>query len=90
MDKYYRAKKDTFLWKEGAILRNNANGGGYQPIEDVWNATPHNGTEYISSRIIEAPENAGFFERVYRDDLSGKAYRTKDQIVAAYNEAFKK
>jgi hypothetical protein len=32
MAKYYRVKKDTFLWKEGAILINSANnGGGYQP-----------------------------------------------------------
>lgn len=60
---YYRVKSDNFLWKKGAILRGSSD--GYRPIEDVWDATPVNDTEYISKRIIEHPDNSKYFERVY-------------------------
>ena len=97
MTKYYRVKKDTFLWKAGAVLEKKTftNGcTGYQPIEDVWNVvevTSGSGKdEYISSPFIEAKENEEWFERVYKDDVAGKLWKTKDQLVAAYNEAFAK
>lgn len=88
--KYYRVKQDTFMWKEGAILSHNPQEDkGYVAIEDVWNAVPTIGEEYISSRIIEDPANSGWFERVYPDTLMGKIFHTKDQLVNLYNKSFK-
>ena len=88
-DKYYRVKKDTFLWKEGAILKNNYdNGKGYKAIQDIWNSTEALGEEYISHRIIEAEDNKEWFENVYPDSLKGSIYRTKDQMVEFYKGAF--
>lgn len=90
MEKFYRVKKDTFLWAEGAILKHQshlASGkGGYEPIEDIWNAAGV-GNEYITASIIEA--NPEWFERVYRDDLKGNIFRTADQMREAYKEMFK-
>lgn len=66
--KYYRAVKDSFLWRGGAILihdeeQGTRGKGGYTPISDVWDTGPNNGNEYISGDIIESlPE---WFERVY-------------------------
>ncbi len=91
MSKYYRVRKDTFLWKEGAILteseRNNFN--GYEPIEDVWDNTPVNAEEYISARIVEHENNAEYFERVYKDTICGALFRTADQLKQTYKESFK-
>ena len=90
---FYRVKKDTFLWKEGAILKleNYANGiRGYIPIEDIWNVAKGQKTEYLTAFIIEDPINEEYFERVYPDTIGGKIYRTKDQLVEAYKGAFKK
>jgi hypothetical protein len=92
MSKHYRVKKDTFLWKAGAILQEKdigTNSAGYVAVEDVWDAVPTVGGEYISSRIIEHPDNADYFERVYPDTLKGKLFHTKDQLVELYNGAFK-
>jgi hypothetical protein len=86
--KYYRVKKDTFLWKEGAIIRIKDGEKGYEAIEDVWDAVPCIEGEYISSRIIEHPDNSVFFERVYPDNIKGKLFRTKDQLTAMYKESF--
>lgn len=92
MTKHYRVKQDTFLWKAGAILIEQNEGQsnhGYTAIEDVWDATPTIGNEYITYKIIEHPDNEIFFERVYPDTLKGHIYRTKDQLVEVYNAAFK-
>lgn len=62
MTKYYRVTKDNFLWKEGAILKGD---DGYRPIEDMWDTTKYNSTEYISAPIIE--NNPEWFERVYKN-----------------------
>lgn len=87
--KYYRVIKDTFLWKEGAILSNSYdNNKGYVAIEDIWNKVPIGG-EYISAEIIEHPDNSDFFERVYSDDIKGKIFRTKDEILGVYKKSFK-
>lgn len=87
MTTYYRVKQDTFLWKKGAIISRDKD-GHYKAIEDIWDATPAIKNEYISAPIIEADENAQFFERVYQDNLSGKIFRTKDQLIEVYNNAF--
>lgn len=87
--KYYRVRNDTFLWQAGAILHKN-DAGGYVAIEDVWDSVPIVYSEYISASIVEHEGNAEFFERVYPDSVSGKIFRTKDQLVAAYDGAFKK
>lgn len=92
MDKFYRVKKDNFLWKEGAILKlksMNNGASGYVPIEDIWNVIEKTTSEYITAFIIEDPVNAEYFERVYPDTIGGKIYRTKDQLVEVYKEAFK-
>lgn len=76
MSKFYRVKKDSFLWHKGAILEENGN--GYKPINDIWDVTDHNRDEYISSQIIEnCPE---YFERVYEASKFGKAvFVTKEK-----------
>lgn len=89
-NKYYRVKKDTFLWKEGAILKDDAEGStgkGYRAIEDIWDRVRVGG-EYISSHIIENPINADFFERVYPDNLKGNVYRTADKLREVYKKSF--
>lgn len=65
MTKYYRVKEDNFLWLKGAILSDECDSDGYKPVDELWDATEVNGNEYISRRIIEAPENEKYFERVY-------------------------
>lgn len=85
--KYYRVKKDTFLWKQGAILKQEGN--GYRALEDIWDAIPVVGGEYISTRIVEHRDNAAFFERIYQDTITGRLFRTKDQLSVLYEETFK-
>lgn len=86
--KYYRVKKDTFLWREGAIIKSDECDKGYTAIEDIWDAVPCIEGEYISSRIIEHPDNSSFFERVYPDSIKGKLFKTKDQLISIYKETF--
>lgn len=88
MPKFYRVKQDTFMWKEGAII-SDKNPGQYSSVEDIWDVCPPVSSEYISPAIIEHPDNENFFERVYPDTISGKLFRTKDQLVTLYETAFK-
>lgn len=88
MEKYYRVKKDTFLWKEGAILCTTVDGTGYRAVKDIWDKVPLK-TEYITAHIIENPDNADTFERVYPDTVTGNLFRTKDQMLKMYKDAFK-
>lgn len=93
MSKYYRVLKDTFLWKEGAILENNVNNGnGYTPIEDIWDAegltfqkkTTNSTGEYISAVVIEnSPE---WFERVYKSKFD--KFINKTQAALGFSEGF--
>lgn len=87
MTTYFRVKKDTFLWEEGAILFDKGN-GHVVPIEDIWNKT-ENQTEYITRRIVEDPNNADYFEKVYKDSITGNLYKTKDQLVSMFKAVFK-
>ncbi len=83
MNKYYRVKKDTFMWEEGAILKNGTFGtnGGYTAVEDIWETVKLNG-EYISATIIE--NNPEWFERVYTDNIEKMIFKTKDQLKEAF------
>lgn len=85
---YYRLKKDSFMWKEGAVISDDNDSGGYRAVEDIWDKVPLK-TEYISSHIIESPDNSDFFERVYKDTISGNLYRTADQLREMYKQSFK-
>lgn len=93
-EKYYRVKKDNFLWSEGAILKQDLERGkesekyGYAPINDIWDTTENNGTEYITGRIIE--NNPEWFERVYEVNLLTKTvYRTKEEAKEFITKNFK-
>lgn len=91
MDKYYRVKKDTFLWKEGAILKKACMRDGvwgYEPIQDIWDVTNDQKDEYISSPIVEHPVNAEYFERVYPDTINGNVFKTADKLREQYRKAF--
>lgn len=85
MIKYVRVLQDNFLWSKNAILKyDTENENGYAPIDDIWDTTEVNGGEYISNRIIEAEENAKYFERVYPiSGLKKKLFGTKKQAQAA-------
>ena len=85
MIKYVRVLEDNFLWSKNAILSyNTETQNGYSPIDDIWDTTEKNGGEYISTAIIEAPENSKYFERVYPiSDLKKKLFGTKKQAQAA-------
>lgn len=75
------------MWEEGAIL--SSQGSGYTPISDIWNHVELGG-EYISDRIIEAPGNAEFFEKVYKVDLLTKVlYETKEKAKELMAKNFK-
>jgi len=86
MTKFYRVKKDNFMWKEDAIL-SDQDAGQYKAIEDIWNAVSLE-DEYISARIIEDERNKDYFERVYPDTVKGSFYRTKDQLIEFYKKSF--
>jgi hypothetical protein len=89
MSKFFRVKEDNFMWKKGAILQCNSQ-GHCTAIEDIWNATPILGSEYISLPIVEAPENARFFERIYENSFAGKCFKTADELREFFNTAFGK
>ena len=87
---YYRVKQDNFMWKKGAILKCSDGGVKVTAIEDIWNTTPAIAAEYISLPIIACPSNAEYFERVYPDTLTGRLFKTKDQMINLYKESFSK
>lgn len=79
------------MWKAWAILKLEKKDNDlrwYAAISDIWDVCCL-GTEYISKKVIEAPENSEFFERVYGDDISWKLFRIAEQLRDIYNKAFK-
>lgn len=92
MTKFYRVKQGNFLWNEGAILKCDeklGSNGGYYAIDDLWDQVEIN-DEYVSAHIIEAPENAKFFERVYSlGALEKRLFGTKEQAQAAAAALYK-
>lgn len=74
-DRYYRAKKDSFMWDEGALLKCDDDEHCVS-IDSVWNACESAGDEYISESIIKAQPD--WFERVYPVNLLTKTvYKPK-------------
>lgn len=81
MTKFYRVKKDNFMYVAGAILKlENYN---YVSITDLWNVHEDQ-TEFLTPRLVEkSPE---WFERVYEVSDFGKAkyvLKEKAQEIAA-------
>lgn len=91
MNKYYRVIKENFLWEVGAILEFSnkyiSGDGGYLPIEDIWNKTEDQADWITTSVIEDSPE---YFERVYRDNITGKVFKTAEQLKQTYSKAFAK
>lgn len=92
--KYYRVKKDTFLWQAGAILeidRENGSKGGYSPISDIWDVITDKEDvdgEYISAVFVE--NNPEWFERVYKVDLATKTiYEVKEKAKELMTKSYK-
>ena len=90
-DKFYRVKKDTFLWDEGAILKfstAHGDGGGYQAFDEMWEKEA-TGSEYISAKIIEgSPE---WFERVYKvPSMTDVVFEVREKAKEIFNSKFKK
>ena len=85
MTKYYRVKKNTFMWEEGAILKLNygsGSDGGYMAISDLWDASEYVDDEYISKKIIEDKSNSEWFERVYSINLlKSTVYKIKEEAI---------
>lgn len=87
--KYYRVKKDTFLWVKGAVLEYDADNSdnGYLPINDLWNTEANEESEYITAANIE--NNPDWFERVYEASSFGKlTYVTKEKARTLANKFF--
>lgn len=90
--KFYRAVKDSFLWKEGAVLELDEDEEAYLPIDglNVWDMTPYNEEEQISRGIVEA---STWFEEVYEvsdsEDEKPK-FANAEEIKQKYQYQFKK
>ncbi len=89
MTKFYKVKKDTFMWDEGAIISNEGDSNEYRAITDLWNHTDLK-NEYISAHIVESADNADFFERAYRVSVLKQAkYLTKEAAKTLQAELYK-
>ena len=87
--KFYRVKKENFLWEVWAILEETKQDAWmwYSPIEDCFKKFDNE--EYITSEIVEnSPE---YFERVYevRSILSKTIYETKEKAMALVSKMYK-
>ena len=86
MKKFYKVKKENFLWDVGAILAEGNN--GYSPINDIFakNESPKKDDhEVISFYIVEnQPE---YFERVYEVNLLTKiVYKLKEEAKEIFSK----
>jgi hypothetical protein len=87
MIKYYRVKKDTPMWKEGAIIANTHESTHYVPIEDIWDQVPGVTDDfYEHARVVEAPEASEFFERVYKNDFDKAVWHTAEELRKLYGK----
>jgi hypothetical protein len=87
--RYFRAKKDSFLWVAGAIIKKEDDEKGYAPIDDsrVWDVTEVNNGEYITANIIEnCPE---WFEEVYKINMITRCiYKLKAEAREILNAEY--
>ncbi len=88
-DRYFRVKKDNFLWCAGAIVEKKEGEKGYNPVDNtsIWDTTDQNGTEYISSKIVE--NNPEWFEEVYKINLVTRfVYKVKAEAQEMMSKEF--
>jgi hypothetical protein len=86
--KYYRVKKENFLWIVGAILEQD--GEHYRPLEgtELWDVSEHNGAEWISDRIIE--NSTDYFEQVFPVHLlKNTVFKLKEEARLMLSDSFK-
>ena len=89
MAKYYRVKKQTFMWDEGAIISDESSAGRYVSTSDVWDRIPGM-SEYISANIIEHENNSDFFEQVWpMGKLEKAVFGSRKQAQAAAAAVYK-
>jgi hypothetical protein len=87
MARYFRVKVTNFMWEEGAILKSE--GDGYRAISSLWNKVPL-GSEYISDRIIEHPDNRDLLQEVWPiGKLEKMVFGDKKQAQAAAAALYK-
>lgn len=85
--RFYRVKQDTPMWREGAILKLDGN-GGYRAISDLWD-TLEDQSACLNAKRVESKDNGDWFERVYETSFLGKvAYHTRDKAREILNRDF--
>lgn len=86
MTKYYRIIKEHPMWEVGAIIANTySSGGGYVPVEDIWDKIEDKDRHYYESKeIVEAKVNKDFFERVYKSEGEKLVFKTASQMKKLY------
>lgn len=85
MAKYYRVKKDTPMWIEGAIIFNSDYSEKYRATQDIW--TRVEGTEGWTEGDKLVENNPDWYERVYPIDLITKTvYKLKEQALEFYSK----
>lgn len=78
--KYFRVKKDTPIWAEGAVISNKEDSNKYKAISDLWDRMEDASSLCLLANVVEAEENAEFFERVYEANAFGKlAFVTREK-----------
>jgi hypothetical protein len=86
MDKFYRVKKDTYLFTAGAILSNKENSTQYKATDDIWHVEGNetlrkflDGAPAVAADVVE--NSPDWFERVYKvSSIRGMAYVVKSTM----------
>lgn len=86
MEKFYRVKKDTYLFTSGAILSNKENSTQYKAIDDIWHVEGNDilkkfldGQPGVAADVVE--NSPDWFERVYKvSSIRGMAYVAKNKM----------
>ena len=88
MTKYYRVKKDTYLWIEGAIISNKKDRDRYKARNDMFNVETdikelRDCIENCSVPACVVENSPEWFERVYK-------YKEWDRTIYLNREKMKK
>ena len=86
MEKFYRVKKDTYLFTAGAILSNKENSTQYKATDDIWHVEGNetlrkflDGAPAVAADVVE--NSPDWFERVYKvSSIRGMAYVVKSAM----------